>query len=383
MAEQAGQANAGEGIRVLIIRPSALGDVCRTVPCLVTLRRAMPKAKIDWLVHNEYVDAIKHHPCLDEVVEFPRERMGKILTSAAAAFAGFGWARELQKRKYDIVYDLQGLLRSGMLTRITGARRRVGFKQPKEKAEFGYNIRHDVPEQMQAVDRMLALLAAEGYKLHHDMQLHVSPADQVWLRQLLAKAGCNERPYIVLAPTAKWRCKCWPIQSYVRLAERLLQTNMAGGGIFIVAGPDERDYCTPLVEVLGGAGVSTFFPETTVGQMMALISQCRLLVTNDSAPMHVAVGFDRPITAIFGPTDPALTGPYHRDDSVIRPPGVEKLGKLKYRENPDDQSLIATVPFDQVWRVTMAQIEKAKTAEHAALRASRGESTGRLPLPPA
>ena len=92
--------------------------------------------------------------------------------------------------------------------------------------------------------------------------------------------------------------------------------------------------------------------------MMALLSRARLLVCNDSAPLHIAVAFDRPIVAIFGPTDPALIGPYQREDAVLRP---DRVGKnVHYRHHKNDQSLIAQVTVDCVYQRILDQLQRAQ-----------------------
>src|SRR5687767_11916318 len=95
--------------RILIIRPSALGDVARTVPALVSLKRAFPQSQIDWLVNDTFVDAIAHHPDLHEVVPFPRKRLSRFGWSPGATREGLRYFAELRRRGYDAVYDLQGL----------------------------------------------------------------------------------------------------------------------------------------------------------------------------------------------------------------------------------------------------------------------------------
>src|SRR5688572_5807040 len=99
--------------RVLIVRPSALGDVARTVPALVAIRRSLPEARIDWLVQDTFADAIRHHPALTSVVEFPRDRFAKVARSPRAARDFREWSRVLRGGEYDLAIDLQGLFRSG------------------------------------------------------------------------------------------------------------------------------------------------------------------------------------------------------------------------------------------------------------------------------
>lgn len=348
--------------RVLLIRPSALGDVSRTVPALVSLRAAMPEARIDWLVQDIFADAVEHHPALNSVVPFARKELSRFGLSPAATSAGLRFARQLRQNRYDLVIDLQGLFRSGLFTRVTGARRRVGFANARELGWLGYNVRCDVDASMHTVDRMLTLLERIGITAVRDMRLHLGPDDRRWLGTFLDEHGLKGKPYVVIAPTAKWLCKCWPIGEYIELAKHLLGTGEAGEKVIILAAPGsgEQQQIQPLRDALPPDKV--LFPTTSVGQMMALLSEARLLVCNDSAPLHIAVGFARPIVTIFGPTDPALVGPYHRDDTVVRPPGIEKQGLLRYRHHKDDQSLIATVSMEAVRAKIAEQLAKAPSA---------------------
>lgn len=348
--------------RVLIIRPSALGDVARTVPALRTLRKALPDARIDWVVNEGFVDAVRHHPSLNEVIPFPRRRFGAMLSSPAAAREARAWFARLRERHYDLVFDLQGLLRSGFLTWVTGAPRRVGFARAKEFAWLGYNRRHRVDPELHTVDHMLALIEAEGFTLERDLRLHVGAEDRRWLAEFLAGHGLAQGGFFTIAPTAQWLCKCWPIDRYAQVVRRLLQEGIAGKAAVILAAPHERAQVQPLIDALG-PGAPVHFPQTSVGQMMAILSRTKLLVCNDSAPLHIAVGFERPIVSIFGPTDPRRVGPYRRADAVVEPEELVGVRRVDYRRQRDDQSVIARVPFEAVWARVLEQTARPEQPE--------------------
>lgn len=334
--------------RILLVRPSALGDVSRTVPALVTLRQAYPDAQIDWLVAESFVDVVREHPMLDDVVVFPRQALSRFGLNLSATKRGLQFARQLKRSGYDRVYDLQGLLRSGLFSFLTGARRRVGFADAREMGWLGYNIRHRVSAGAHTVDRMLGLLKADGLEISHDMRLYTSEKDQAWHAQFSEENSLSASGNICLAPTAKWLCKCWPIERWIDLGKKLLEHPAGPDKLIVLAAPGEREQVQPLLDALGPGQIVC--PPTTVGQLMAIISHCRLLVCNDSAPLHIAVGFDKPVVAIFGPTDPAKVGPYKRENSVVRPPGATGAAALdkSYRRH-DDQSLISQITLEEVW----------------------------------
>jgi lipopolysaccharide heptosyltransferase I len=351
------RANAGTP-RILIIRPSALGDVCRTVPALVSLRRAFPNARIDWLINDSFADAIRHHPDLDHTILFPRARFSRCWYQPSVTAELFRWARKLASTRYDLVFDLQGLFRSGLFTRFTRAPRRVGYADARELGWLGYNRRHNIPATLHTVDRMLALLQAEGCPTEPNLQLHTNPHHDRWLDQLLQPSPPTGPAisYACLAPTARWRCKCWPIDHYTRIAQKLLDSRIAGDNIIVLASPDEQPQLQPLRTAFAN-DPRVLFPRTTIGQMMSAVSRATALICNDSAPLHIAVGFNRPIVALFGPTDPALVGPYHRLDSVLRPPPAANHPTINYRHHRDDQSLIAQITPDQAWDKLLTQLQ--------------------------
>lgn len=341
--------------RILIIRPTALGDVARTVPVLVTLRKAYPDAHIDWLVAKAFAPAVQNHPMLNGVIEFDRKQLAHFGLSPKATGAGWRFKKLLREKQYDTVYDFQGLLRSGLFTRMTGARRRVGFANARELGWLGYNVRHRVDAKLHTVDRMLGLLKADGLEPVDDMQLYLADQDKAWLDIFKQEHGIGTGGYACVAPTARWGCKCWPIERFGQIARRMIESGTAGDKLVLIASPDEREQVLPIYETLMGDGANggdlrerVVFPETNVGQMMALLSEPRVLICNDSAPLHIAVGFNRPVVALFGPTDPALVGPYHRDSSVLRPPDAEQY-KSNYRKLNNDAALISMITADDVW----------------------------------
>ena len=343
--------------RILIVRPTALGDVCRTVPALVTLRRAHPGARIDWLVNEPFLDAIRCHPDLTEAIPFPRARFGRAWRSPAVAGEALRWVRGLRGRGYDAAFDLQGLARSGFITRATGARLRIGFADAREGAFLAYNRRVRVDAGAHTVDQMLGLLEAVGYPPVRDLRLYAPPQDIAWRREVFEERGLDaDAPYACIAPTAQWLCKCWPIENFQEIARRLLVEAPGGiGAIVVIAAGSERGMVQPLLDGFEGDH-RVIAPATSVGRMMALVRDGALLVGNDSAPLHVAVGFDRPIVAIFGPTDPAAVGPYGREDSVIRAPVAADA--RPYRRHRDDQTLIGRVSVEAVWEKMEETLEK-------------------------
>lgn len=294
--------------RVLLIRPSALGDVCRSVPVLASLRRAWPGARIDWVVQRGFEGAVEAHPDLiangGGVVTFDRKRYGK-WASPRAQGELLEWVQGLRRARYGVVIDAQGLLRSGLITRATGAPARVGFADAREGGWMGYNRRVTVPDAMHTVDRMLALLPAVGVEGVKDLRLHAKGED---LAAVDAAPGFGGRRYAVIAPTSRWASKQWEDARYVEVGRDLLARGFEH--VVIVGGPGEASQVPALCAwAETELRVTNLIGATSVARLMAVIARCSLLIGSDSAAVHMAVGFDRPCVALYGPTDVARVGP--------------------------------------------------------------------------
>jgi lipopolysaccharide heptosyltransferase I len=335
--------------RILIVRPSALGDVCRSVPLLVTLRRAYPDAIIDWLVQDEYAPAIRAHPDLDEVVPFPRARFARWWRDPRVAREMIHWFGGLRRRGYDLVVDCQGLGRSGLITWSTRAPRRVGHRDARELAWLGYNVRHPPATQRHTVARMMSLLTAEGLEPVWDMRLHVDRDDESWWHHRREELGVGD-PYAVLAPTGRWESKRWPADRWSAIARPLRERGFAA--ILIVGSPSERRQVSPIVRAARDAGVLDLTGGATIGRTMAVIAGSALVIANDSAPLHMAVGFDRPCVGLFGPTDPEVVGPFGMPLAVVRRVEPGDGPAVRYRSRRLGAALMERIsPQDVVERV--------------------------------
>lgn len=331
----------GQPQRILIVRPSALGDVCRTVPLLASLKRACPDALIDWVVQDSFLAAVEHHPDLHEPIAFPRQRFGQWWRSMTIAKAMGGWFDGLRRRGYDVVIDAQGLMRSGLITAATRAPIRIGRAGAREIAGVGYNRRIDVSDHVHTVDQMLALLTAIDTPVVTDMRLYTASDAAAWWADTRAEQNIGER-YAVLAPTARWATKRWPIDRWSTVASALRERGFAS--IIVIGGPDEQDQTTPLTR---DADVVDLVGRTSIAQTMAVVAASDLVIANDSAPLHMAVGFGRPCIGLFGPTDPTAVGPYGRDDAVVRAT-LEPDEQPHYRDEKLGDSIMRRIPVGAV-----------------------------------
>lgn len=322
--------------KILIIRPSALGDVCRSVPVLVSLRKRFPASCIDWLVQDSFAPAIADHPDLTGVIQFPRRDFSDWWRNTRTSASMVAWMRSLRKKRYDVVFDCQGLFRSAFFTWQTGAQLRVGFADAREFGWIGYNRRHRIDSALHTVDRMLALVEAEGVPAVRAMELYVPPADlEWWVRQRSAQG--HEVINTVLAPTSRWPSKRWPQDSFLRLVDEILARK--NQRVYIVGATGEEYQCDRLIARCNGSDVVNLVGRTSVGQLMAVIASADLVIANDSAVLHMAVGFNRPYVGLFGPTETARVGPYTRNGAHETTKGIvlQHVGKDERLHHKDPQ----------------------------------------------
>ncbi|MFO0961915.1 MAG: glycosyltransferase family 9 protein [Phycisphaerales bacterium] len=329
--------------RILIIRPSALGDVCRSVPVLVSLRRAFPQARIEWLVQDAFVDAVRAHPMLDAPVGFPRRELHGFWKPSVAMRAVRWMDQALRAPGYGLVIDCQGLARSGLFAWWTRAPRRVGFTDAAERGWLGYNRRHSRGSSRHVVDQMLHLLECEGIAPVRDMRLY-APSDELeWWRQERERRGIAAR-YAVFAPTSRWPSKQWPAEHWRALVPAALEAG-CGQVLFVGAGSEREAVraAMPTDPALAARCVD-LAGATRVGGLMAVIAGAAGVVANDSAALHMAVGFARPFVAVFGPTDPAENGPYGGERWVLKGDFAECEPPLHYRDARLGDRLMRRVP---------------------------------------
>jgi heptosyltransferase-1 len=291
------------------------------VPVLASLRRAYPSARIDWLVQDAFADAIWYHPALTNAIPFPRRqlsadlkrgRLGRVLRWLNHTFG------DPEGGRYDLVLDCQGLWRSGLFAWWTGARTRVGYAAPegREFSWLGVNRRVNVHKTgrgaMHAVDRMLELVKGAGVEPIRDMRLYTGPKERAFVERNL-----GGRRYALLAPTSRWSGKRWPAERFVEVSRALLSSGFEA--LAIVGSKSERSHCTPLIEYAASEPrVIDLIGGTYVGELMAVVQSAGLVIASDSAALHMAVGFDRPAVALYGPTRVELVGPYTAHSPTAR-----------------------------------------------------------------
>ena len=302
--------------RILIIKPSSIGDVVHTLPGLHGLRRRYPNARISWLLSLPCMDLLADHPDLDERIPFDRKRYGRIGRSPAATGAFAEFLEGLRARGFDLAIDLQGLFRSGFLALASGARTRIGPDETRELAGVFYTDRiPSIPSESHAVDRYYGLAALLGFDdVPARFHLPISGDEREAAHDLLGERDIPPDGYAAMFPSARWETKIWPAEKFAAVADHLWQEHQLR--TVIMGTPSDAELGTRIQAAAHRTPVGLF--QITVRQMVALIGSARLVVGNDSGPIHIAAALARPLVTVVGPTSAIRTGPYGRPATIVR-----------------------------------------------------------------
>lgn len=293
--------------RLLLIKPSSLGDIVHAMPTLTALRTRFPQAEVTWLVKRQWAPLVEVIRGVDRVCAVGQGVRGWL-----------GQVPGLRAACFDLVVDLQGLFRSGAMAWLTGCGRRIGFANAREGGPLFYTQRIDVPTaSMHAVDRYLLTAEALGAERPAEPRFDFvdRPEDRRAVEWLLAGAGVlPASTWIAMNVSARWETKRWPPQHFAEAADRLSQAH--GLPIVFIGGQAERPDAQAVISLMRRKAVD-LTGQTPVGLLPGLLRQADVLVTNDSGPMHIAAAVGTPVVALFGPTDPLRTGPYGRGHLVL------------------------------------------------------------------
>jgi 3-deoxy-D-manno-octulosonic-acid transferase/heptosyltransferase-1 len=327
-------------VNILIVKLSAIGDVIHTLPSLAALRRCYPDADITWVVEEEAADLLADHPDLNRVIVSGRKRWINELRRGqitAPLREMLSFLRDLRRRRYDLVIDFHGLLKSAVIVLLSGGKRKLGYDSLQELSGLFYNEK--IPEEMgkHAVDRYLDFVrhvagksGAACLAATPEFKIAVGEKEKRRVAALLEEnsailttrekdggdgrsGGREEGRFVAVNPVAFWETKLWEEEKFAELCDRLREE--LGIGIVLTGGesaPLERICRKMRTKAVNLGG------RTTLRELACIYREAALLVTTDSGPMHLAAAVGTPIVALFGPTDPARTGPYGPGRRIIR-----------------------------------------------------------------
>ena len=304
--------------RILIIKLSSIGDVVHSLPVAAALRRRFPQAHIYWLVGAAAQDLVSGNPHLT----------GTLVRGANSGVSEDGCRTRrfsspgsllawLRRQDFDLSLDLQGLARTSLLAFLSGARWRLGYRHLHEGAFLLCNLRL-VPDRkdIHAVEGYLGFVRALGAIAHPlDFSLTWSAEVEGHVEALLLEEDLSPgQSLVALVPGAAWPSKRWPAEHFAELAG-LIRHRLQVHPIIVGASQD-RALGAEIARLSGGAAAN-LAGRTTLKELAALLARCQAVVGNDTGPIHLAAALDRPVVALFGPTNPVRTGPYGNGHQVL------------------------------------------------------------------
>ncbi len=297
-------------MKLLIVKISSLGDIIHTVAFVNHLRKSVSGLIIDWVVNDAYAELVESIEGVNRVWKFKRGKWGKgwwkpeTISGIASMISG------IRTEKYDVCLDLQGLFRSGIIARFSGAGKRAGFSNAREGAAYFYDIKIDPGKKPHAVDILFETLGLFGVEPPQkpDFSFPISENAQSKVKTSLSVAGIGGK-YIVFHMGARWPTKMWPQLYWKELTNLIAEKT----GMPIVFTGSKSDIFM-VEKTVKKAAISEKRAYNMAGkfslpELAALLKNSALMVTVDSGPMHMAAAFSTPIVAIFGPTSPDKTGP--------------------------------------------------------------------------
>ena len=291
--------------RVLIIKPSALGDVVTALPVLRGLKRTFPKCSVSWMVNDNCADIIEHDSDIDEIVLFKRKTMGKAWRSISAAAMTVRFLWKLRKSRFDWVIDLQGLLRSGIFTRATRAPVRAGFATAREGATVFYN-RKITPESSHTVDRNIELARSLGVDAcGDDMTLQVAPEGKQFADEFMQTNNLQPGGFLVCIPPTRWKTKLYPSRHWQKVIAALTERTT----VVLLGGPGDQELCRDAMLNAGPKAIN-LAGKTDIKAFVATIAASSGVICNDSAAALIAPATGVDSVVMIGPTRPERTGPY-------------------------------------------------------------------------
>ncbi|HEY1718643.1 MAG TPA: lipopolysaccharide heptosyltransferase II [Verrucomicrobiae bacterium] len=321
-------------MKILILKPSSLGDVIQALPVLRLLKLHFPASEIFWWVDSALAPLLEGDPDLAGVVRFERKRWASPI-HWPEMLRSIRW---LRGQNFDLVIDLQCLARSGAFAWLASGNFLIGLDEVREGARGFYDLA--VPRKSfytHAVDWYLSVLPQLGVPVHNNFNWlperpEISAAvKRKWFSE---PSTFNLQPstLILLQPGARWENKRWPVNYFSELVRQLAEKYP--GARFAILGSGEDKPLGEKISQASGTGVPpvssgshaqdaratilNLCGQTSLTEMIELIRLCDLMVTNDTGPMHAAAALGKPLVALFGPTEPRRTGPYGRLENVLR-----------------------------------------------------------------
>lgn len=305
-------------MRLLIVKLGSIGDIVHTLPALAAVRRALKDAHISWAVEERCAEILRDNPMIDNLIEVDTHslRGGKVIEEMLIGASK--QIKNLRQFKFDVAVDFQGLWKSAMIAKLSGAEKRWGFsraglREPASRILLTGTV--DVPQQINIVRKNLALVTGalniDVSDANFEFPIATSEEHRIEADSIIAKAGGEK--FALLNPGGGWVTKLWHAENYGELADVIWQE--LGMTPILVTAPREKDLATRVASASKSGKL--VLAEPTLKGLYELAKRASVFVGSDTGPMHIAVAANAPVVGLFGPTEWWRNGSVNPDDICV------------------------------------------------------------------
>ena len=350
-------------MKVLFVKLGAIGDIVHALPALAAAKKALPDAQIDWVAEARSAEILRGNPLIGKLIEIDTHSVRSSWSPERILSEIKRQTSDLRMGSYDVAIDLQGLLKSATIAKISGAKRRIGFDKANLRepaARLMYSGKVAVPHGINVIDKNLALVSgALAIEVGDDYEFPIATASEHRL-EADAVACRSARPFALLNPGGGWITKLWRAADFGRLAKRLHEAS--GIEPIIVTGPGESYLADEARESAGG--IELIRAEPTLKGFYELAKRASVYVGGDTGPTHIAVAAGAPVVGIFGPTEWWRNGSPRTDDICV---GREDIGcRVDCHRRTCSKWICMDISVDTVFEAVTRRIELASAARREA-----------------
>ncbi|MCI0525872.1 MAG: lipopolysaccharide heptosyltransferase II, partial [Nitrospira sp.] len=335
--------------KILVRGPNWIGDAVMCTPALAALRLGFPHAQLTLLVNATIAELLKNNPHLDRIWVYDKAGDHRGLLGK------FKLSQELSIESFDLAVLFQNAFEAALLAKLAKIPNRYGY--PTDGRGFLLTLHTPLPKATcHQVEYYLHLLRPLGLNTQSDTQrlwLATTDEENETARQYLRSQGIDSEKLVGINPGSTYGgAKRWSTERYALLADRLIESQKTR--IVIFGGPGEEDLGSAISSQMRHPAL-VLSGRLAVRELMAMIRQCALLITNDSGPMHIAASFEVPLVAIFGPTDPQTTSPLGENNLLLRKP--VDCSPCLLRECPIDHRCMTRMTVDEVFEAAVKHLK--------------------------
>ena len=348
---------------ILLIKLSSLGDVIHALPALRTLRQLYPKAHIAWIVEEKCKDLLYNNPDLDELIVVRIRHWRRHWNMQS--WREFKASLKLIRGRFDLVIDMQGLIKTGVIAFLTQAPRIIGFdkKDCRERpnAWFTHEKIPYMGKKVHVVDRYLAMIQALGAKtVSRDFPLVVPEAAEAHIETYWkTNPELSAKPVVAIHHGVGFPTKRWPMERFAQLGDHIIKK--MGYNVLLTWGPGEEEAVKKLSSQMKEKHWVS--PKNTLHESIAMLKRMSLCIGCDTGPMHLSAAQGVPTVSLFGPTNPVYSRPHGSNHEV-----VVKLQSCSFCHKhscPTQIECMTAITVDDVFSAVQKSVENHVNARSA------------------